>query len=133
MAGKTTYLSNKVLDHVLKNTAYTSPAAVYAALFTAAPTDAYTSGVPTGTEVSGNNYARVAITFAAGSSGATSNSSIVTFPTPSGSWGACTHFGIFDALTTGNLLYWGALAQTETPISGNAVTFPANDLDVTED
>ncbi len=133
MAGKTDYLENKILEHVLKNTAYSSPATVYCALFTAAPNDAYTSGVPTGTEVSGNNYSRTAITFGAASGGAIANSGAVTFPTPSGSWGACTHFGIFDASSAGNLLYWGALAQTETPISGNTVSFQIGDIDVTED
>ena len=116
------------MDDVIRNTAYTSPAAVYMGLFTAAPTDA--GG---GTEVSTNNYARTAITFGAAASGAISNSGAVNFPTPSGSWGACTHFGIFDASTNGNLLYWGALAQTETPLSGNTVTFPIGDIDITED
>jgi hypothetical protein len=133
MAGKTDYLENKILDHVLRNTAYTSPTTVYMALFTAAPNDAYTSGVPTGTEVSTNNYARAAITFSAAASGAITNSGDVTFNTPSGSWGACTHFGIFDASTTGNLLYWNSLTQTETPLSGNVVKFLAGDIDVTED
>lgn len=128
MAGKSDYLENKILEHVLKNTSYTSPTTVYMALFTAAPSDA--GG---GTEVSTNNYARTAITFGAASSGAISNSSAVTFPTPSGSWGACTHFGIFDAATVGNLLYWGALTQTETPLSGNVVQFPIGDIDITED
>jgi len=128
MAGKSDYLENKILDHVLRNTAYTSPAAVYMGLFTAAPSDA--GG---GTEVSGNNYSRTAITFGAASGGAITNSADVTFPTPSGSWGACTHFGIFDQASAGNLLYWGALAQTETPLSGNIVKFLAGDIDVTED
>lgn len=128
MAGKSDYLENKILDHVLRNTAYTSPTTVYMALFTAAPTDA--GG---GTEVSTGNYARTAITFGAAASGAIANSGAVNFPTPSGSWGACTHFGIFDASTAGNLLYWGALAQTETPLSGNTVTFPIGDIDITED
>lgn len=128
MAGKSDYLENKILDHVLRNTAYTSPTTVYMGLFTAAPSDA--GG---GTEVSGNNYARTAITFSAASGGAITNSADVTFPTPSGSWGACSHFGIFDASSAGNLLYWGALAQTETPLSGNVVKFLAGDIDVTED
>jgi len=52
MAGKSDYLENKVLDHVLRNTSYTPPATVYLGLFTANPTDA--GG---GTEVSGNAYA----------------------------------------------------------------------------
>ena len=128
MAGKSDYLELKILEHVLKNTAYTSPTTVYCGLYTAAPTDA--GG---GTEVSGGSYARTAITFGAAASGAIANSSPVNFPTPSASWGACTHFGIFDASTAGNLLYWGALAQTETPLTGNTVTFPTGDIDVTED
>jgi hypothetical protein len=133
MAGKTDYLENAVLNHVLRNTTYTPVATVYMALFTAAPNDAYTSGVPTGTEVSGNNYSRAAVTFGAASGGAVTNSGDVTFATPSGSWGACTHFGIFDAATVGNLLYWNNLTQTETPLSGNVVKFLAGDIDVAED
>lgn len=128
MAGKSDYLENKILDHVLKNTAYTSPTTVYMALFTAAPSDA--GG---GTEVSGNNYARTAITFNTAASGATASAADITFPTPSGTWGACTHFGIFDAATNGNLLYWGALGQTETPIANNIVKFLAASVTVTED
>ncbi len=129
MAGKSDYLEDKILNHVLRNTAYTQPATVYAGLFTAAPSD--TGG---GTEVSGSNYARTAITFGAPSpSGTCANSSAVTFPTPSGSWGACTHFGVFDASTAGNLLYWAALSQTETPLSGNTVSFAISALVITED
>lgn len=129
MAGKSDFLEDKILNHVLRNTAYTQPATVYAGLFTAAPSD--TGG---GTEVSTNNYGRTAITFGAPSpSGTCKNSGAVTFPTPSGSWGACTHFGVFDASTAGNLLYWAALAQTETPLSGNTVSFAIDALVVTED
>ena len=40
MAGKSDYLENKVLDHILGNTAYTAPATLYFALFTSAPSDA---------------------------------------------------------------------------------------------
>ncbi|MFX9081351.1 hypothetical protein ABTN40_19960, partial [Acinetobacter baumannii] len=56
MAGKSTYLANKVLDHLLGGTTYTPPWALYLALFTAAPTDE--GG---GTEVSGGDYARAAV------------------------------------------------------------------------
>jgi hypothetical protein len=128
MGSKSDYLENKILEHVLKNTAYTSPTTVYMALLTAAPSDA--GG---GTEVSGSNYSRTAITFGAASAGSISNSAQVNFPTPSGSWGACTHFGIYDASSAGNLLYWGTLGQTETPISGNAVAFIIGAIVITED
>lgn len=103
----------------------------YVALYTAAPTDA--GG---GTEVSGNNYSRVQTAgadWAAASSGASSNANAITFPTPSGSWGTVTHFGIFDAATNGNLLWWGALGASKTPGSGDSASFAAGALDLTDD
>ena len=129
MAGsKSDYLENKVLDHVLKNTTFTSPTTVYVGLYTVAPTDA--GG---GTEVSGNAYARKAVTFSAASGGATANSADVTFDTPSPSgWGTVVAFGIFDALTTGNLLYWGDLASNKTINAGDTVKFLSGDIDITE-
>lgn len=117
------YLENKLLDHVMRNTAYTSPATVYAALYTAAPSD---SGG--GTEVSGGSYARVAITCGAASGGSISNSAIVNFGTASGSWGTLTHAGVFDASSAGNLLFWGALAASKTVASGDSFTFPVGNL-----
>jgi hypothetical protein len=103
----------------------------YVGLYTAAPTDA--GG---GTEVSGNNYARVATAgadWAAASGGATSNANAITFPTPSGSWGTVTHFGIFDASTAGNLLWWGLLTTSKTIGSGDSASFAAGALDLTDD
>jgi hypothetical protein len=133
MAGKSDYLEDKINDHVLGNTAYTAPATVYLALFTAAPTDA--GG---GTEVSTNNYARKAVTnnttnFPNSSGGVKSLNVAQTFATPSGSWGTVTHFGIFDASTTGNLLYWAALTASQTISSGNTVTFGVGSITITED
>lgn len=136
MAGKTNYLEARLIDHILRATASTAPTTVYAALFTAAPNDAYTSGVPTGTEVSGNAYARQAITFGAtsGTPKQTANSALITFPTPTPSgWGTVTHFGIFDALTTGNLLYWAALTASKVINANDTVTFPISSMTVTED
>lgn len=129
--GKTDYLENALLNHVLRNVSYTSPATVYVGLFTAAPTDA--GG---GTEVSGNGYARKAVTFGAPSTpGTVSNSAEVTFDTatPSG-WGTITHFGIFDALSGGNLLRWNALSGgSKTIAAGDAPRFPIGALTCTED
>ena len=129
MAGKSDYLENKVLEHVLKNTAYTSPTTVYMALFTAAPSD---SGG--GTEVSGSAYARTAITFGAAASGAIANSAAVEFPVASGgNWGTITHIGIFDAASSGNLLYWAALNASKVVNDGEQFKVAIGDLDVTED
>lgn len=117
-----------ILDHLFRNTAYTSPTTVYAALTTTTPTDS-----SAGTEVTGNNYARTAITMGAAASGAISNSSAVTFPTPSGSWGTVTHFEIWDASTVGNRLAWGALDASKAPGSGDTVEFAIGALQITLD
>lgn len=134
MASMSDYLENKLIDALFRGGSYTFPTTVYIALFTAAPSD---SGG--GTEVSGSSYARVAVTCnatnwastggattttnpSAGTSGTTSNNAVITFPTPSGSWGTITHVGIFDAATTGNLLFWGALT-TSLAVTGSSTPF----------
>lgn len=129
MGSKSDYLEDKILNHVLRNVAYTSPSSVYVALFTVTPSD---SGG--GTEVSGGAYARTAGTFGAPSpSGTTSNSSDVTFPTATADWGTIVAFGIFDASSAGNLLYWGAVSPTRVVSNGVTAKFVAASLVVTED
>jgi hypothetical protein len=125
---KSDYLENKLLDHVLTNTAYTSPTTVYVGLYTVAPTDA--GG---GTEVTGNNYARESVSFASAVAGETSNDAEVEFGTPSATWGEVVAFGVFDADTAGNLLYWGDLTNAKTINSGDVVKFLVNELDVSEE
>lgn len=135
MGGKSDFLENELLDHVLGAATYTPPATVYVALFTAAPSD---SGG--GTEVSGNAYARVAITndkttgFNNAAAGLVDNKNAISFPTPTPSgWGTVVAVGYFDAAAAGNLLYWGALTANKVINASDAVSFPAGDLDVTED
>lgn len=129
MAGKSDYLENKILDHVLRNTAYTQPATVYAGLYTAAPTDA--GG---GTEVAGNAYVRKAITFGAAAGGVASNTGVITFdaPTPA-AWGTVSHVGIFDAASGGNLLYWAPLAVARVTAIGEPPFFAIGAITVSED
>jgi hypothetical protein len=127
MSALSNYLENALINHILRNSAYTTPGtSVYVALYTTDPTDANS-----GSEVSGNNYSRVQVTaWDAPSNGATANTSVITFPTASGSWGTVTHVGILDAATTGNLLFHGQLAESK-PIGTNDVfTFPAGNVDV---
>jgi hypothetical protein len=127
MAGNlSNYLENKVLDHILGTTTYTKPAAVYVALYTAAPSD--TGG---GTEVSGGSYARQVATFTAASSGATSNTANIDF----NNMPACTvvAVGIFDSITTGNLLVWGTLTANKALDAGDILRIASGDLDITID
>lgn len=133
MAGsKSDYLENKMLDLVLGNQAYTPPASLYFALYTANPSD---SGG--GTEVYGNGYARVAVTnnltnFPAASGGSKQNASSVTWPTATAGWGVITAVGVHDASTAGNLLYWTTISS-KTIDSNDTVSIPVNNLTITED
>jgi hypothetical protein len=135
MADKPNVLQGQILDAILRNSAFSSPAAVYVALFTTAPDDAYTSGVPTGVEVSGNAYARQVITFGApsGTPRAVASDIEAQFPAANpGAWGTVTHFGIFDDPTAGNLLYWHALTDPKTVGAGDILRFATGTLVVTE-
>lgn len=134
MAGsKSDFLENKVLDHLLGATTYTPPATLYMGLFTANPSD---SGG--GTEVTGGSYARVSVTnnttnWPAASGGSKSNGTAITFPTATANWGTVTAFGIFDASTAGNLLFWGTLTTSKAVDNGDTASFASGALTVTED
>lgn len=142
MSAMSDYLENKLIDQLFRGQTAPTTTTLYVGLLTAAPSD---SGG--GTEVSGNSYARVAVTSSlanwagtqsagstvasSGTGGQTSNNAAITFPTPSGTWGTVTHFGIYDASTGGNLLFWGALTISKTINQSDTVTFPAASLSIT--
>lgn len=127
MAGNlSNYLENKLIDHFLGTATYTKPSAVYVGLFTVSPGE--TGG---GTEVSGGSYARQAATFTAASGGATSNNSNLDF---TGMPAATTvAIGIFDNLTSGNMLLYGSLTTNKTTDAGDTLRIATGDLDISID
>jgi len=128
MAEFTDYLENKIIDHMLRNQAYTPPSTVYVALFTSATDD--TGG---GTEVSGGSYARQAVTLSAASGGASSNTADITFPQATAAWGTITHVALMDAETGGNMLMHSPLDASKTINNGDTFKINAGNLDVTVD
>lgn len=105
----------------------------YVALFTGS-----LSGDTPGTEATGGGYARITSAGAWGtpSGGSVSNTTAISFAQFSGtvsSGAAFTHFGIFDAVTTGNALYYGDLTDTtKTGSNGDTITFAIGALTLTE-
>lgn len=88
--------------------------------------------------MSGGSYVRLSITnnstnFPAASGGAKTNGVDFTFVTATGSWGTIVAWGLFDASTSGNLLYWGDVTPNKAIASGDTAKFTAGDLDITED
>lgn len=136
MGSKSNYLENKILDHVLRGgtagTSMSQPAAVYLGLFTVLPDSTTESG---GTEVSTSStgYSRQAITFAAASSGSISSNAAVTFSQATASWGTIVGWGVFDASTSGNLLYYGSISPTKTVSSSDTASVAAGQVVITED
>ena len=110
MAGFTNYLEDKIIGHTFGGVAYTAPTTWYVGLQTASPSDS--AG---GTEVSGGAYARqsVAWTIQTGGTAQASNTSAITFPAATTDWGICTHAGVYDALTGGNLVAFETLTKTD--------------------
>lgn len=142
MSAMSDFLENRLIDQLFRGQAAPTTTTLHVGLLTSAPSD--TGG---GTEVSGGSYARVAVAaslanFAgtqsagstvasSGSGGQTSNNVAITFATPTATWGTVTHFGIYDAATGGNLLFYGALTIAKTINQADTVTFPAASLAIT--
>ncbi len=132
---KADYLENKLNDHVLGGPDFVRPATVYVALYTATPSD--TGG---GTEVSatGTAYARLAVTnnatnWPASAAGLKSNGTVLEYAQATASWGTVVAFGIFDAVTAGNLLYWATLTTSKLFDIGDVARFAVGDIDISED
>jgi len=135
MSAASDFLENKLLDHTLRNTAYTAPSTVYVGLFTS-NTGLETNNLAGANEIStsGSAYARTAATFAnAASGGSISNTSSVTFPTATADWGIVTHIAITDGNTAlaGNVLFYGALTTAKNVTIGDTFTINSNNLTVT--
>lgn len=126
MAEMSNWLENALINATLRNTTFTSPAAVYIGLYTSDPTDANT-----GTEVSGGSYTRTAVTMGAPSNGVSTNTAAVEFPQASGTWGTVGWIGILDATSSGNLLYHTALDTSKTISSGDIFKIAIGGLSVT--
>ena len=124
MAAISNYLENKLLEHVLKNTAYTTPGTnVFLALYTSNPTDA-----DSGTEVDTD---RQQITMGAASSGTISNSAELSFTSMPAA--TVTHIGVHDHLSAGNLLFHGALSSSKAVDAGDTFKVAIGDLDISLD
>ncbi len=138
--GKHYTASNGVLNHVFRTTSYTAPTNTYIGLLSTCPT---TSSL--GTELSGNGYTRSSAiakadaswTYtAATSSNSTStitNAAAISFPTVTGSSWTVNCFGVYDASSSGNLLYFGPVTGAPVTVTvGATASFAIGQLSITE-
>ena len=128
MADMSDYLEVKLLNLTLNGAAFTAVDDPYISLHTADPTDA-----GTGTEVSGTGYARVQAEFAtaSGTSGSVVTTADTTWAAAGASWGTVGWIGVWDASSSGNMLYHTALDADKTIDTGDVFKITAGNLTVT--
>lgn len=128
MAEFSNYLEDKLLNHVLRNTSYTSPTTVYVGLYTTNPGEGNT-----GSELSGSNYARQPLSVTTSSGGIVTSSADVTFPQATGNWGTISHIGLLDAITSGNLLMYTALNTSKVIETDDILKISSGNLSIVLD
>jgi hypothetical protein len=135
MAGFTRYAQKKVLDHALGIAAWTMPAGVYLALFTADPTE---DGLQTNEVGSGIGYSRQALTANMAATvlatGQAVNSNIILFgPAATSPWTLISHWGTIDASSAGNMIQFGPLSTSFTVNVGESLPIDVASLVLTVD
>ena len=132
MAGAfSNYLETKLVEYTLRGQVFTQPTTVWVSLHSASP------GETGGSEITGTSYARVAVTCGTAAwsthTPPLQNNTTITFPQAGGSWGTVTDFGIYDASTNGNLLFYGTLTASKTIATNDTASFAAAALQITLD
>jgi hypothetical protein len=132
---KSTYLETALVNLALRGIPFSGPVNVYVGLYTVMSSDRSVGG----TEVStvGTNYARRSITFdvpvyLGDGSAQVSNLVQVAFGTASSVWGSIVGFGLYDAASGGNLLYFGLLTVAQSVNTGDTIVFDPGSLTVSE-
>jgi hypothetical protein len=138
MSAASNYTEDRTLDFWLKanSQSTTSPSTVYLALFNSDPSTGSTlENLEAGTltdECGGGAYARLAASFGTITNGSVSTDANVTFATASdANWGTITHVAVMDALTSGNVLFYGALDTAREILQDDTFQITSGSLTVT--
>lgn len=127
-------LENAILNSMFRGSAFTPYApigTVYVSLHTATLND---DG--TGTEVTGTGYARGTVVIAGwdvATGGTIQNASAINFGTAGADWGTVTNVGIWNAASSGTLLYAGTLTASAIVNQNDTFQFAGSALKVTLD
>lgn len=121
MAAFSDHLETGILNHTLRGQALPVPSGIYLALFTNDATDQ-----STGDEVSDSAYVRQDMAkgesisagwtppATSGDGKAVTNAKVIQFPPIADGTVTISHYGLYDAMSGGNLLYHGAFAVAKT-------------------
>lgn len=121
------WLEPQFLDHLLGVSAFSAPSALHLGLSTDSGGGFGDDG--TGTE---SSLARQSISFSAPSNTSiSSTAAAIEFPRVTGSAETIYGWGVFDAATGGNLLYYGSFPASSISLStGDSFTVPAGSVSI---
>jgi len=131
---------NKILDHILNNTAL-AQGTVYVALFTDSDSTGNTlenleQNILTN-EVSGNGYSRQSASFGAASGGSASNSGNLTWTASGGAFGTITAVALInasgstDSAGEGDIIAYSSLASSKDIQDGDSFQISTGNLTLT--
>jgi hypothetical protein len=124
--------ANQMLNILFGKATNSFPDTLYVGLSSTTPADGGTNV----TEPSGGSYARVAVTnnstnWPTATSRSKSNGLPITFGAATADWlsgASLTHFVVYDALTSGTMVAWGALTTSITVTAGTQPSFTTGSL-----
>lgn len=128
MAAFSNYMEDKITGWINGTDFGTAPTNTYVQLYSQDPTDA---GSATGALYTRVTYAAGGWTRGTGGAGTLSNTNAITMQASAGSAATASHFAVFDAATSGNLLFYGALSASKSIAIGDEVKFNALQLTLT--
>ena len=123
----TDYLADRLIQATVRNVAWTTPNKVYLALYTEDPTKAGFSS----NEVDQASYNRQEVTFTAPVDGVSTNANQVDWNTATSNWGNVGWISIMDKASGGFMLYFTALDNAKTILSGDQFKIDAGKLNLT--
>ena len=135
MSALSNQYENKILNHILNNTALTQ-GTVYVGLFTGSSSSNLEQSILTN-EVSGNGYSRQSATFGAASSGSASNSGNLTWTASGGAFGTITTVALInasgstDSAGEGDVIAYATLAASKDIQDGDSFQISTGNLTLT--
>lgn len=138
MSAASNYTEENVINALLRGVAFPLPSAIYVGLHTADPTDAggnevSVSGWPAYVRKDAAVGGAIASGWSAPSNGVSTNAKQVVYPGMDGvSNVTVTHWALYDAASSGNMLAHGALQTSRTLQTGDVFVFDIGTLTVSQ-
>ena len=121
----TTSFAQQVANAAVGNVSFTPAANTYAALYSTVLTAA-----ASGTEIVGNGYSRVEVTYSSIANGVATSAGNVVFSCTGNDWPQVKSLAILDASTSGNMLFYQPIVPRNVKV-GDSVNFETGKIQIT--